>query len=103
MLRGREDFQDLDPRAFKDHAIRECPARIHTDAHKSFPPGTHKTAHSIGTSRKGNEVFRPPPAKRHELLGEDGFEEMVETVAGIEKALGIYDLAKFTPAPAGAK
>jgi hemerythrin-like domain-containing protein len=35
--------------------------------------------------------------KEHQLFGEDGFEKMVDRVAGIEKALGIYDLAQFTP------
>ena len=35
--------------------------------------------------------------KEHELLGENGFEGMVEKVSGIEKQLGIYDLARFTP------
>lgn len=33
----------------------------------------------------------------HKLFGEDGFETMVNKVAGIEKSLGIYDLAQFTP------
>jgi hemerythrin-like domain-containing protein len=36
--------------------------------------------------------------KEHELFGKEGFEGIVEKVAGIEKELGIYDLAKFTPA-----
>jgi hypothetical protein len=31
------------------------------------------------------------------LFGDDGFEKMVDRVAGIERALGIYDLAQFTP------
>ncbi len=35
--------------------------------------------------------------KEHELFGEEGFEKMVDKVAGIEKSLGIYDLAQFTP------
>jgi hemerythrin-like domain-containing protein len=35
--------------------------------------------------------------KEQELFGEEGFEKNVEQVAGYEKALGIYDLAKFTP------
>ncbi len=35
--------------------------------------------------------------KEHELFGEDGFEKMVDRVAKIEKDLGIYDLAQFTP------
>ena len=35
--------------------------------------------------------------KEHQLFGEDGFETMVDRVAAIEKTLGIYDLAQFTP------
>lgn len=35
--------------------------------------------------------------KEHELLGRDGFEGMVERIAAIEKQLGLYDLAQFTP------
>ena len=35
--------------------------------------------------------------KEHQLFGEDGFEKMVDRVATIEKALGIYELAQFTP------
>jgi len=35
--------------------------------------------------------------KEHELFGEDGFESMVDRVSTIEKKLGIYDLAQFTP------
>jgi len=31
------------------------------------------------------------------LAGESGFEHMVEKVATLEKGLGIFDLAKFTP------
>ena len=35
--------------------------------------------------------------KEQQLFGGDGFEKAVDQVAQIEKALGIYDLAKFTP------
>jgi len=35
--------------------------------------------------------------KEDELFGKDGFEKVVDKVAGIEKRLGIYDLAQFTP------
>ena len=35
--------------------------------------------------------------KEHQLFGEDGFETIVDRVASIERALGIYDLAQFTP------
>jgi hemerythrin-like domain-containing protein len=35
--------------------------------------------------------------KENELFGEDGFEKMVDKVAGVEKRLGIYELSQFTP------
>jgi len=36
-------------------------------------------------------------AKEHELFGKDGFENIVKQVSELEKKLGIYDLAQFTP------
>jgi hypothetical protein len=33
----------------------------------------------------------------HTRFGDDGFETMVNKVADIEKQLGIYELAQFTP------
>lgn len=33
----------------------------------------------------------------HKRFGKDGFDTMVEKVAGIEKRLGIYELSQFTP------
>ncbi len=35
--------------------------------------------------------------KEHELFGAEGFEGIVDQVAGLEKTLGIYELAQFTP------
>jgi hemerythrin-like domain-containing protein len=35
--------------------------------------------------------------KEHELFGKEGFEGMVERVGDLEKQLGIYNLAQFTP------
>jgi hemerythrin-like domain-containing protein len=35
--------------------------------------------------------------KENQLFGHEGFERMVDKVGGIEKKLGIYDLAQFTP------
>jgi len=35
-------------------------------------------------------------AKEHALFGKDGFREIVEEVAKLEKALGIYELSRFT-------
>jgi hemerythrin-like domain-containing protein len=36
--------------------------------------------------------------QEHQLLGEQGFEQIVSDVAELERALGIHDLASFTPA-----
>ena len=33
----------------------------------------------------------------HKVLGDEGFEKSVDQVASIEKTLGIFDLAQFTP------
>ena len=35
--------------------------------------------------------------KEYELFGDEGFEKNVEEVSKLEKALGIHDLAQFTP------
>lgn len=35
--------------------------------------------------------------KEHQLFGKEGFEGVIVQIADIEKALNIYDLAKFTP------
>ncbi|HEY2725749.1 MAG TPA: hemerythrin domain-containing protein [Parafilimonas sp.] len=43
---------------------------------------------SLGEEFENNE---------HKIFGKDGFEMMVNKVADIEKSLGIYDLAQFTP------
>ena len=43
---------------------------------------------SLGEEFENNE---------HKIFGEDGFETMVDRVAGIEKQLGIYELSQFTP------
>ncbi len=37
--------------------------------------------------------------REHQLFGKDGFEQFVGKVGTIEKQLGIYDLAQFTPGP----
>jgi hypothetical protein len=35
--------------------------------------------------------------KENEIFHGDGFEKNVDAIAQIEKSLGIYDLAQFTP------
>jgi hypothetical protein len=56
-------------------------------------PGLRKIVSSHEYGSLGEDFEK----KEHELFGDDGFEKMVNRVAGIEKSLGIYELAQFTP------
>jgi hemerythrin-like domain-containing protein len=53
--------------------------------------------HNIVSGHEYDSLGEDFEKKEHELFGEDGFESMVDKVAGIEKRLGIYELAQFTP------
>jgi hemerythrin-like domain-containing protein len=53
--------------------------------------------HSIVSAREYDDLGEDFEKKEQQLFGADGFEKMVDRVASIEKSLGIYDLAKFTP------
>lgn len=55
------------------------------------------TLHTLITPAQYDELGDIFEAKEHELFGEHGFETMVDTVALLEKELGIYELAQFTP------
>ena len=48
-------------------------------------------------SRQLKELGEQFEKKEDELFGEDGFFKVVDHVAQLEKKLGIYDLAQFTP------
>ena len=53
--------------------------------------------HKIVTPHEFDSLGEDFEKKENELFGADGFEKMVNKVAGIEKRLGIYDLSQFTP------
>jgi hemerythrin-like domain-containing protein len=53
--------------------------------------------HSIVSRNEYDSLGEQFEDEEHKRFGEDGFEKMVDQVAGIEKELGIYDLAQFTP------
>jgi len=57
-------------------------------AQSAFGPALGRGYHELG------EKFEE---KEEKLFGKDGFGTIVEEVAALEKALGIYDLAQFTP------
>jgi hemerythrin-like domain-containing protein len=53
--------------------------------------------HTIVSRNEYDALGEDFEKKEHQLFGKEGFEGMVPRVAGIEKQLGIYDLAQFTP------
>ncbi len=53
--------------------------------------------HTIVTPHEYDALGEDFEKKEHEMFGKEGFEGMVPRVAEIEKQLGIYDLAQFTP------
>jgi len=71
-------------RLYRPHAARED-----TVLFPQFPRVAGQ-----GRYREFGEVFED---KEHELFGQAGFEGVVAQVESIEKELGIYDLAQFTP------
>ncbi len=57
-------------------------------------PALHDIVSALEVDALGEEFER----KEHQLFGKQGFEGMVQKTAEIEKAMGLYDLARFTPA-----
>jgi hemerythrin-like domain-containing protein len=53
--------------------------------------------HGIVSAHEFDSLGEDFEKKEDELFGDDGFFKVVDHVAEIEKKLGIYDLAKFTP------
>jgi hemerythrin-like domain-containing protein len=53
--------------------------------------------HKIMTAKQLHELGEQFEKEEDRLFGEEGFEKTVDQVAGIEKQLGIYNLAQFTP------
>ena len=53
--------------------------------------------HTLVTPEEYDKLGDEFEDQEHALFGVDGFEKMVGEVAAIEKSLGIYELAQFTP------
>jgi hemerythrin-like domain-containing protein len=55
------------------------------------------TLHKIVPAEKIDELGDKFEEEENRLFGDEGFEKTVDQVAAIEKQLGLYDLAQFTP------
>jgi hemerythrin-like domain-containing protein len=53
--------------------------------------------HGIVSAHEYDSLGEDFEKKEQQLFGADGFEKIVDRIAAIEKSLGIYDLAQFTP------
>ena len=53
--------------------------------------------HKVLTPKRLKELGEQFEKEEDRLFGDEGFEKTVDQVAAIEKQLGIYDLAQFTP------
>ena len=53
--------------------------------------------HGIMTAKEYDVMGDQFEDREHELFGKEGFEKIIVEVAELERALGIYDLAQFTP------
>jgi hemerythrin-like domain-containing protein len=53
--------------------------------------------HQIVTAKQLKDLGEQFEKEEDRLFGDEGFEKTVDQVAVIEKQLGIYDLAQFTP------
>lgn len=53
--------------------------------------------HGIISRHEWDSLGEDFEKREHALFGKEGFEGMVEKVAGLEKKTGIYDLSQFTP------
>src|SRR6266480_3119988 len=95
-IRRIEMNEDLPPETVMDSAkiIRNFIENYHEKLEEDFLFPEFRRIVSKNEYDSLGEDFEK---KEHELFGEDGFEKMVDKVAGIEKKLGIYDLARFTP------
>jgi len=78
------DALNLFIRMYNPHAAREDTVL--------FP-----ALHEIVAANEYDELGEDFERKEHELFGDGGFENMVDRVAAIEKSLGLYELAQFTP------
>jgi hemerythrin-like domain-containing protein len=57
--------------------------------------------HKVVSARQLKDLGEQFEKEEDRLFGDEGFEKTVAKVAAIEKQLGIYDLAQFTPKAAG--
>jgi hemerythrin-like domain-containing protein len=99
ILRASEAERSGDEQAARELA-RSCRAFIRMYGPHACREDTvlFPALHGLLSPEQIHELGEQFEEQEEDLFGEGGFEKAVEQVAAIEKELGIYDLAQFTPA-----
>lgn len=89
----------LKEQADVERLTRDMRAYIHMYEPHSAREGSvlFATLHTVVPPKEYEEMGDKFEEIEHQKLGANGFENAVNQVAAMEKALGIYDLAQFTP------
>jgi hemerythrin-like domain-containing protein len=90
------DLKDAAERAKAAEAIRQF-NRVYTPHEAREDTVLFPAFRSLVSANEYDSLGEDFEKKENELFGDEGFEKMVDKVAGIEKKLGIYDLTQFTP------
>jgi hemerythrin-like domain-containing protein len=86
-----------------DEAKKGLGARLHDFVRMYAPHEAREDTvlfpalHEVVSRQEYDALGEDFEKKEHQLFGKEGFEGMVERVGKIEKSLGIYELAQFTP------
>jgi hemerythrin-like domain-containing protein len=98
ILRGAEKDQFRKEDARND-VTRSCVAfiRMYRPHEAREDTVLFPALHKIVPAKRLKELGEQFEKEEDRLFGEEGFEKTVDQVAAIEKQLGIYDLARFTP------
>ncbi len=88
-------MKTADDRKALSHALRQF-VRMYSPHAAREDTVLFPAFRQIVTAKEYEELGEAFEGKEHDLFGDKGFEKMVDRVAAIEKALGIYDLAHFT-------
>jgi hemerythrin-like domain-containing protein len=85
--------------ASRQEVIRACEAfiRMYRPHEAREDTVLFPALYKVVGAKEVKELGEQFEQEEHRLFGEEGFEKTVEDVAAIEKQLGIYDLASFTP------
>jgi hemerythrin-like domain-containing protein len=98
ILRNADKDQFRNEEARKE-VVRSCQAfiRMYRPHEAREDTVLFPALHKIVPAKRLKELGEQFEKEEDRLFGEEGFEKTVEQVAAIEKQLGIYDLAQFTP------